>query len=432
MVRTTPLVLLSAGLLGLASCAGPVEPSSGVQLVVIPVFDVAVVGNPDLLRVTVFRPATQTVVAQAQGPIDPATGEATVTLQVSLESNPETFDVLLEAVRTSDNVILYSGSAAVTVASGSGTPAPVQVPVTYAGPAVAFFFVSPFDTVVTNGGTFTFVVSASDSFENQVDAPASFTLLRPADSTLLSVGRASGLARAAATGTGYVGVEVRVGGTAGPRDTAWVYVGTVPQNSVLDPAGDTFATTASSGLVPPDIVRFAGAVSGGVIVIAIDFAAPIAAPGSQAPNEVVGLIDIDSDQNALTGTFPATDTLRPNPGSTGMGADYGVDLFSLDSLGQAAVNDNALGRVVGYAPTQYQGSRLTITIPLALLKQDDGNMDLATVLGTVPEPTDIAPNTGSLRVSNLGRATMAAARPDVSGAPQVPAVRSRWGSLRDR
>ncbi len=431
MVRATPLVLLTAGFLSLASCAGPVEPSRGVQLVVIPVFDVAVAGNPDLLRVTVFRPATETVVAQAQGPIDPVTGEATVTLQVSLESNPETFDVLLEAVRTSDNVVLYSGSASVIVRSGTGTPAPVQVPVSYAGPAVAFFFVSPFDTVVANGGTFTFVVSASDSFENQVEAPVSFSLLRPADSTLLSVGRASGLARAAATGTGYVGVGVQVGGPTGPRDTAWVYVGSVPQNSVLDPAGDTFATTASSGLVPPDIVRFAGAVTGGAIVITIDFAAPIAAPGSQAPNEVLGFIDIDSDQNALTGTTAQTDFFRPNPGFTGMGADYLVDLFSLDSLGQAAVNDNALGRVVGYAPTQYQGSRLTVTIPLAILKQDDGNMDLATVVGTGPEPTDIAPNNGSLRVSNLGSASLTASAATPSALPVLAAPR-RWGALRDR
>jgi serralysin len=107
-----------------------------------------------------------------------------------------------------------------------------------------------------------------------------------------------------------------------------------------------------------------------------------------------GFLDLDTDQNPSTGVLGFTDTFGPPGTNTGLGMDFFVDLFSV-SGGMANVFD-ASGNPTGSAPVEFKGTRMTVSIPLETLGGDDGKVDFATVLGTLCEPTDIAPNEGHL------------------------------------
>jgi hypothetical protein len=216
----------------------------------------------------------------------------------------------------------------------------------------------------------------------------------------------------------YVGsteVSVSASGTASATVTLRVAGG------VSDPAGDTFETEASEGLVPPDLLNFSAVVSGGSVTIQLDFAQPVAPATSQSPNVVVAVIDIDIDQSPVTGNQATADFYRTDGATTGMGVDYVISLFP-DSVGRYAVFD-VESVDVGSALAQFTGNSIIVTVPLSVLGGDDGAMDLSTTVGTIPEPTDYAPNVGSLRIG--GAATQSAAL-----GRRHPEGRASWGARR--
>jgi hypothetical protein len=49
---------------------------------------------------------------------------------------------------------------------------------------------------------------------------------------------------------------------------------------------------------------------------------------------------------------------------------------------------------VGTAHVKINSNELKVRIPLSLIGNPDGSVDFATVLGSVCQPTDIAPNLG--------------------------------------
>lgn len=166
----------------------------------------------------------------------------------------------------------------------------------------------------------------------------------------------------------------------------------IGQAVITDPAGDEFSTGASAGLVPADIVKLTAWPEAGNLRIEIEFVDNVVSQVTGGPNVVVGWLDIDSDQNPATGTMPATDVFRPDAGSTGMGSDYLVELADFIVLNSAFV-------VVGTITPTFSGNTLSMAIPLSLLGGDDGFVNLATVVGTLAEPTDIAPDNQSLMLN---------------------------------
>src|SRR5207245_4867330 len=118
-------------------------------------------------------------------------------------------------------------------------------------------------------------------------------------------------------------------------------------------------------------------------------------------------------QDSTTGTGSAVDLFRPDGGSTGMGVEYYVDLFGYNADSTVFVYDALAGTPTGSVRPRFQGRRITVRVPHALLGNDDGFLNAATVVGSESEPTDIAPENGHVRVGGASpapRAGVSAAR----------------------
>lgn len=202
-------------------------------------------GNADQLHLVVTRVITNAVVKDTTVNIDPATGEAVVQLQVTLQSGAEEYVVLLQAIRSSDGLILFEGTQTVTVAPGTTTE-PATLPVTYVGPVAASVTIQPRDTAVAPGTVFTFVGVARDSTQAVVAAPVTFALVTPADSAILKVGKFTGSATAQTGPTGTVRVVARTPN--GRTDTARVSVGSAPVALDVVPGFETIGSGATAQL----------------------------------------------------------------------------------------------------------------------------------------------------------------------------------------
>ena len=194
-----------------------------------------------------------------------------------------------------------------------------------------------------------------------------------------------------------------------------------------DPLGDNIGG-------PPhvDIVRVDGETDGLNTTLQIVFS------DIAVLNDMLGYVHLDVDQNQLTGV-PPTDWFGL-PGQN-IGVDYVLVIESFAEgppppvptptpgpaptpiptptptptptpVPAVAPEANVLlitlldaaGNVIADVPGQYVGPSIQATIPLNLVGQDDGLMDVTMVMGTDNEPTDWAPDVGHGTV----------------GAPQVP------------
>jgi hypothetical protein len=156
--------------------------------------------------------------------------------------------------------------------------------------------------------------------------------------------------------------------------------------------GDTFG----SGDPQHDIIEFSASYSGTDLFLSLTFNDPITPGDSGQPNAMVGAIDMDTDQNPATGTTSTVDMNCPQ--LSGLGSDFFLALFEYDSsTGQAPVYDTTTGPV-GNVDVTFTATSASAIVPLSLLS-DDGILDTATVIGTIPEPTDCAPNGGFITTS---------------------------------
>lgn len=141
---------------------------------------------------------------------------------------------------------------------------------------------------------------------------------------------------------------------------------------VDDPADDGFGSI--------DITTVEGSSSAGEAQLTINFT------DSTPTDEVVGFIDLDTDQNPETG-FP------PFGGGQDTGADYWLDLFDLPYSGTITVW-SADYEYMGEVPAEVGESSISTTVPLEYLGDDDGSIDLSMVLGDYEAPSDFAPDEG--------------------------------------
>ena len=165
---------------------------------------------------------------------------------------------------------------------------------------------------------------------------------------------------------------------------------TFRQALLIDPAGDSFGTAVN--YTPVDVVQAKAWIEEGELQIRIWFT-DFQFSGSQAGEEaLVGYVDLDVDQDPTTGAVPFTDRLRPHSGSTGLGAEFSVSL--LTTTGRFDVLDRN-GDVIGTVRGRFAGNTVRMWIPLDLI-DDDGLVDLAMIVGTVQQLSDIAPDQGYL------------------------------------
>ena len=200
--------------------------------------------------------------------------------------------------------------------------------------------------------------------------------------------------------SGFAVDTVTLGQTAGDIEITAAVSGLPPvtfealaKAQITEPIGDEFSTSASAGLVPPDITRITAWPTQSVLIVEIEFWDNVVSDVVGGANVVVGFLDIDLDQNAGTGATPKTDIARPGSGSTGMGIERYVD-FDTGGTGDFTIYDASAAVVATFTP-QFDGNVLRMAIPLNNLNKD-GIVSLAAVVATVAEPTDIAPNDGNI------------------------------------
>ncbi|HEY6109729.1 MAG TPA: hypothetical protein VIV56_12595, partial [Gemmatimonadales bacterium] len=115
----------------------------------------------DNVRLIVVRPPADSVVDQTFAfPANQST--LPISADVPLEQSPETFQVTIQLL--SGTTLLFSGTQSLAVTEGSSTT-PAQIPVTYSGPGqnVATLTIGPLDSVLTQGGTLQFRLTAKDA-----------------------------------------------------------------------------------------------------------------------------------------------------------------------------------------------------------------------------------------------------------------------------
>jgi len=156
-----------------------------------------------------------------------------------------------------------------------------------------------------------------------------------------------------------------------------------------DPQGDTFG----HGSVQLDISSIDAQFNKTRLDFKTSFYSPILPPHVNAPNSVVGFIDVDSDRNLSTGALSLIDIYKP-PGypPSGLRDEYVISIFfEAGSLGNAGVFNAITGSFIGTAPITFTPNSYTISVPLGLIG-GNGLVNYGTVIGTFLEPTDLAPN----------------------------------------
>lgn len=167
--------------------------------------------------------------------------------------------------------------------------------------------------------------------------------------------------------------------------------------SVTDPQGDTFGTSGTQW----DLTGLTVQRDGAGVTATLEFAQDVISPLSGEPSATTAFLDLDLDQNPATGGPAIADEFRHDGESTGLGVDARVALIAEHGDGSVAVLDGS-GQEIGRVVPTFDGRRITVRIPKALLGNDDGFLDAAAITGTVGVPTDIVPQTGHLTLARGG------------------------------
>ncbi|HEX7978391.1 MAG TPA: hypothetical protein VF461_07305 [Gemmatimonadaceae bacterium] len=164
---------------------------------------------------------------------------------------------------------------------------------------------------------------------------------------------------------------------------------------IFDPAGDTFGLP---GLTQWDVTGLSITRETDGITVRVDFANNVELPTPGDPNALVGLVELDLDQNVVTGKLGILDQLRKDGGATGMGVDAALNLSNIAADSTLIVYDMG-GNPTGRAKVAIGGHRLTIHVPSALIGNDDGYLDAAVIVANSRSITDLAPQSGHLSLS---------------------------------
>ena len=161
---------------------------------------------------------------------------------------------------------------------------------------------------------------------------------------------------------------------------------------ISDPEGDQVGNS-------PDIVTLFAEITGSnQLHLKINFANPF------LTNTVLGVVSLDLDQNMLTGNYPCgTGFIEHNIGSE---FELIWDPYNQFGAGYSVIILNSVGSFVGFVPMIRQPAVLEATIPLSVLNNDDGNMDVAMIFlpSQATNDLDIAPNQGHGTIGSGGDA----------------------------
>ena len=119
--------------------------------------------------------------------------------------------------------------------------------------------------------------------------------------------------------------------------------------------------------------------------VAIDFDA------GTSMDDPAGYVFFDTDQDPETGFAPEEFAGLPEQD---IGVDYFADLFGIHGSDPVVLIVNGDFEIVAEVPAVIEGQSLTFAAPLEALGGDDGEADVAAVIGDFFEPLDWAPDEG--------------------------------------
>jgi len=189
----------------------------------------------------------------------------------------------------------------------------------------------------------------------------------------------------------------------------WAVIDTTPsrpgtvipagREALTDPTGDTFG----SGSPQIDITEFRGERNNMNLIVTITFDGTISPASTGNADDLYGFVDIDSDQDSGTGVVGGSSGFcgggTPARGGS-IGVDWVINLGSYDGKGEQMEVTPGIGTRGGGGSVDavFTSNSVTITVPYDVIESTTGIVDMATVVGTGPEPTDCAPDTGALTV----------------------------------
>jgi Thrombospondin type 3 repeat len=154
---------------------------------------------------------------------------------------------------------------------------------------------------------------------------------------------------------------------------------------VPDPTGDAFLGFGI-GPVKHDITRVSWQGNASTLCLTVDFAGPVAPADVVSAQRLGGFIDFDTDENPATG-FPSGIDFYCQP-SSGLGVEATLSMFGVAN-GFVPIFPGGV-----QVPVSFTEKSFTVIIPASALGGDT-QFSFGMVLGTFPEPTDCAPNSGN-------------------------------------
>jgi hypothetical protein len=216
--------LAAVALTAIAACADPAGTAGTATLALAPTFAAGTRLDAlnlviDNVRVTVLRPAAETVLADQTAPFNVESQEVLLAVLVPLQQPSETLFVGVEL--RAGTQVLFSGGQTMAVTSGVVAGAPVPVQVGYVGPGanVASLIILPRDTTVSTSDSLQFTVTAIDAA--QAPVPDFYAGWSTSD-TLLARVDATGLLIAPPVAPVRAGVRVRAITPTGVGDSVLV------------------------------------------------------------------------------------------------------------------------------------------------------------------------------------------------------------------
>ncbi len=333
--------LVSGALLGCLDAIAPGSPHArgGISLRIAPVFVGAgaqdgIPGDVDLIRIVLHHPPQADTTLNF--PIAP--GQDSIRIEVPITLNgtgaTDTVGVTFQAIRSSDNTVLYSGTQNYEVSVGPPT-SPSPLVATYVGPGqnIRSIAISPPSATIKPSDSLTF---SSRSLDSSGATIVGMPVLYDSRNTGVVTVSAAGVAKGVALGSTYV--VLTSGARAAVKDSALVIVANVAPPAIALSAGSaTFTDTALtsdpasqvinvtnggggvlSGLSVGNVVYGAGATGWLVATLAANTAPTTlslaAAKGSLAAGTYTATVSV---QAASAGNSPqnvtVTFTIAPAP-----------------------------------------------------------------------------------------------------------------------
>lgn len=181
-----------------------------------------------------------------------------------------------------------------------------------------------------------------------------------------------------------------------------------PQFTVSDPLGDQIGFEEppiqgdTSGVAPPpggfdrhDIVSVRGGSNSSDFCLTVEFAGPIDPPDANTEQSVVGYVSFDADEDPRTGFGAGGDYYCQQPSRLGVDAE----VYMFGGTGVLVPINVYTGLPEGdepaFAVARFHDRSFDLIVPLSAIGGDN-SFNFSMVLGSTFEPTDCAPNGGSI------------------------------------